>query len=93
MMSKMSRSKSIKVGAKSASKPKKTKSVSVGGGARINQSLQKDNLGLDGWLEKPSAVIRLYFCFEKQFRQIVKDGGVADLKRNPEGYLDGLPVG
>jgi len=92
----MSRSKSIKVGArnlKSVSKPKKTKTVSVGGGARINQSLKKDSLGLDGWLEKPSAVIRLYFCFEKQFRQIVKDGGVADLKRNPEGYLDGLPVG
>ena len=92
----MSRSKSIKVGTrnlKSASKPEKTKTVSVGGGARINQSLKKDSLGLDGWLEKPSAVIRLYFCFEKQFRQIVKDGGVADLKRNPEGYLDGLPVG
>jgi len=87
----MLRSKSIKE--KSVSKLKKTKAVSVGGGARINQSLQKDSLGLDGWLEKPSAVIRLYFCFEKQFRQIVKDGGVRELKRNPEGYLDGLKVG
>jgi len=69
------------------------KSVSVGGGAKIEQELNRDDLGLDGWQEDPSATIRLYFCFEEQFRQIVKSGGVTNFERKPEGYLDGLTLG
>jgi len=72
---------------------KKSKSVSVGGGAKIDQVLERDSLGLDGWKDEPSAIIRLYFCFEQQFRQIVDTGGVRELKSAPEGYLQGLPLG
>ena len=88
----------VKVSASSQTKKakssiKKSKSVSVAGGARINQELVRDNLGVDGWKEDPSAIIRLYFCFENQFRQIVESGGVKELKNQPEGYLKGLLLG
>jgi hypothetical protein len=71
----------------------KSKDVSVGAGAKIQQDLETDNLGLDGWQDKHTAVVRLYFCFEEQFKQIVENGGVKDLKSNKNGYLDKLPVG
>ena len=74
-------------------KLKKSKSVSVGAGAEIAQELNTDSLGLDGWQEEPSAIIRLYFCFEQQFREIVGRGGVVDLQGNSDGYLEGLPTG
>ena len=73
--------------------PRKTKDVAVGAGAKIDQVLEDDSLGLDGWQEKETAAIRLYFCFEKQFAQIVKKGGVKELASNPAGYLDKLPIG
>jgi hypothetical protein len=72
---------------------KRSKSVSVGAGARISQNLEKDSLGLDGWKGEPEAIIRLYFVFEEQFRELVKSGGVEDLKGSEDGYLKGLPVG
>ena len=71
----------------------KTKSVSVGAGAQITQQLTQCSLGVEGWQAEPSAVIRLYFCFEQQFREIVERGGVVDLKGNSEGYLAGMPTG
>jgi hypothetical protein len=70
-----------------------TKEVSVGGGARINQSLTVDPLALDGWCEKEAALIRLYFVFEPQFREIVKKGGIKDISGTDTGYLSGLPLG
>lgn len=73
--------------------PKKSKSVSVGAGAKINQKLEPDNLGLDGWQDEHSGVIRLYFCFEEEFKKIIKNGGVKELKSNPDGYLKNIPVG
>jgi len=85
--------KSSKGKRKNISSVKKSKSVSVGGGARINQILIRDDLGIDGWQDTPSATIRLYFCFEEQFRQIVRDGGVTEFKRGSDGYLEGLPLG
>jgi hypothetical protein len=66
--------------------------VSIGAGARLHQELVRDSLGLDGWKPEPEAIIRLYFCFEEQFRAIVA-GGIRDLKGEQEGYLKGLPVG
>jgi hypothetical protein len=84
-------SKSLHSQARSA--PKRSKSVSVGAGARISQSLEKDSLGLDGWKGEPEAIIRLYFVFEEQFRELVRSGGVEDLKGSEDGYLKGLPVG
>lgn len=70
------------------------KEVSVGAGAKIQQDLATDSLGLEGWQDKPSGLIRLYFCFEEQFREIVK-GGLIDLEeiKNNDGFLKGLPVG
>ncbi len=71
---------------------KNSKNVSVGAGAKIEQKLSADNLGLDGWQTKPAAVIRLYFCFEEQFIEITKNG-IREITQNNEGYLKGLPVG
>jgi len=59
-----------------ASAQKQSKSVSVGAGAQIRQELDRDSLGIDGWQDQPAAVIRLYFAFEEQFKQIVENGGV-----------------
>ena len=69
------------------------KEVSVGGGARINQSLSVDPLALDSWCEKEAALIRLYFVFEPQFREIVEKGGIKDISGTDTGYLSGLPLG
>ena len=77
----------------SAAFSKPVKDVSVGGGARINQSLSPDPLALDAWTEKESGLIRLYFVFEEQFRQIVEKGGIKDISGTEEGYLSGLPLG
>jgi len=67
--------------------------VSVGAGARIRQELQPDGLGIDGWKDEPSSIIRLYFCFSEQFRAIVDKGGIKGIQTNDSGFLDGLPVG
>ena len=68
--------------------------VAVGAGAEIAQDLRPDALGIEGWQEKPSGVIRLYFCFQDQFNQYVKrGGGVKELKKRKQGFLQGLPVG
>lgn len=66
--------------------------VSVGAGAQIYQDIAPDSLKIVDWQEKPSAIIRLYFVFEKQFKQIVKKG-VKDVVGSMEGYLKNLPVG
>jgi len=72
----------------------KNASVSVGAGAEIDQKLQMDSLGVEGWQEEPGAIIRLYFAFEEQFLDIVHSaGGIAKLEGEKEGYLKGLPVG
>ena len=79
-----------------APSPKKrslSRSVSVGAGAEINQTLKADSLGLDGWKAEPEAIIRLYFCFKEQFLEIVKSGGIQKLEGEKEGYLKNLPVG
>lgn len=69
------------------------KDVSVGAGAEI-QELVRDSLGVKGWQEEPAALIRLYFCFETQFNDIVKKSGrVKEMVSRAEGYLKGLPVG
>ena len=62
-------------------------------GARIAQKLSSDPLALDAWTEKESGLIRLYFVFENQFRQIVEKGGIKDVSGTEEGYLSGLPIG
>ena len=80
----------------SKSSPLRSKSVrtaSVGAGAEIKQDIRRDELGIDGWKEEPSSIIRLYFCFEEQFRQIVEKGGVTGIQTKSSGFLDGLPVG
>ena len=73
--------------------PIATKSVSVGAGAKIRQELVNDELGLDGWKEENSGIIRLYFVFEQQFKDIVSKGGVKGIQTNNVGFLNGLPIG
>jgi hypothetical protein len=80
------------VPAKSIQSKKSSRSVSIGAGAKLKQELTKDSLGLDGWKPEPEAIIRLYFVFEEQFRELVGKG-IRDLKGEQEGYLKGLPVG
>lgn len=69
------------------------KEVSIGGGAKINQNLSVDPLALDAWTEKEAALIRLYFVFEPQLKQIVEKGGIKDVSGTDTGYLSGLPLG
>jgi len=78
---------------KKKSVSKRAAEVSIGAGAEITQELSPDGLGIDGWRDEPSSVIRLYFCFEEQFREIVERGGVRGIQTKREGFLDGLPVG
>ena len=69
------------------------KKVSVGGGAKINQNLDPDSMSsLKGWRKRTGGIIRLYFCFEPQFAEIVT-GGIRNIKGHKEGYMKGLPVG
>lgn len=71
----------------------KSAEVSIGAGAEIKQELSPDGLGMDGWTDEPSSIIRLYFCFEDQFRQIVDRGGVRGIQTKREGFMQNLPVG
>jgi hypothetical protein len=68
------------------------KEVAVGAGAEIRQDLKADPLSPDGWKDKPEALIRLYFVFEPQFKDIV-DKGIHDVDGSPEGFMKDLPTG
>jgi hypothetical protein len=68
------------------------KEVGVGAGAEVNQDIQLDPLPLSGWEEEPASVMRIYFVFEDQLKQIMAKG-IKNLVGNKEGYLSGLPVG
>jgi hypothetical protein len=72
---------------------KSVKEASVGAGAEIRQDIRPDTLGIDGWKDAPSSIIRLYFCFEEQLRQIVEVGGVSGVQTKKSGFMDGMPVG
>ena len=68
------------------------KSVSVGAGAKIDQDIEPDPLSPKDWKDEASGIIRLYFVFEPQFKQIIK-AGINDIEGSPEGPMHGLPVG
>lgn len=75
-------------------KPKKLKrsvDVGVGAGAKIIQDLMYDNLEISEWTEQPVAVMRIYFIFMDQFKEISAKG-MNDLVGNKEGFLHGLPT-
>jgi hypothetical protein len=78
---------------KSIEEEQEVKSVAVGAGAAIDQELDTDTLKVSEWKPEPSAVMRLYFCFRKQWSDILQKGGVKDLNGDSEGFLKGLPVG
>lgn len=69
------------------------KDVSVGAGALINQKLNIDMTPLSEYLVEPQGIIRLYFVFENQLKEIVKNGGIKPHEKNNTGYLKDLPVG
>jgi hypothetical protein len=75
-------------------KPEKKKlaEVSIGAGARIRQSLNKDPYPLESWKEIPDAVMTIYFIFHSEFEKL-RAKGMRDLRGNKEGMLSGLPVG
>ena len=71
----------------------RNKSVSVGAGAKIQQEILQDTLDIKDWNEEPSAIIRLYFVFEKEFTQILRKGGIKNIIGDDVGFLKGVPVG
>jgi hypothetical protein len=75
---------------RSALKP--VKEVSIGAGAKINQSISPDTYPLDSWRDKPSASMVIYFVFQEKLDQMLSKG-VRDLEGKKDGMLDGMPVG
>ena len=76
-----------------ANSEKRSVEASVGAGAEIQQDIVRDALGIDGWVDAPSSIIRLYFCFEDQFRHIVESGGVKGIQTKKSGFLQDMPLG
>ncbi len=69
------------------------KEVSIGAGAAIVQSLLVDKRPLSDYHEKPMALMRTYFVFENQLREIIAKGGIKKIEGEKAGFLKGLPVG
>jgi len=69
------------------------KEVSVGAGAAISQKLDLDMRALKDYHAEPQAVMRVYFVFEPQLRDIVARGGIKKIEGVKEGFLKGVPVG
>jgi hypothetical protein len=88
-----SASRGILRGARQIARPAvEKKKVAVGAGAEIRQDLRSDPLGVDGWKQEPAAVIRLYFTFKPQFKEIVA-AGIKDVDGDDKGFMKDLPVG
>ena len=68
------------------------KEVSIGAGAKINQSLKRDPFELDSWKETPDSVMTIYFVFQDKFEEL-KSKGVRDLDGSKEGMLSNCIVG
>ena len=68
------------------------KEVSIGAGAKIDQTLIPDPFSLDSWKDTPDAVMTIYFVFQEKFEEL-KAGGMKDLSGVKEGMLEGIPVG
>lgn len=77
---------------RSVEKSKLTSEVGVGAGAEIYQNLVVDQLKVTDWEEKPESVMRLFFVFVDQFKDI-EAKGMKDLQGEKNGYMAGLPVG
>lgn len=77
----------VRVGRKRAP----VRSVAVGAGAMIRQDLSPDTLSVADWKSESAGIIRLYFCFEEQFKHIVGKG-VKDIDGDKEGFMKGLPT-
>lgn len=70
-----------------------SRDVSVGAGAQINQSLQKDNDGIAAFKSEPESCIRVYFCFIEHFNEIVKGGLSLPMERKRGFLADKVKVG
>ncbi len=73
-------------------KPMPVKEVGVGGGAEIRQKLNVDTLKLTDWENEPASVMRLYFVFTNQFKDVA-DKGMKDLVGVENGYMNGIKIG
>ena len=80
------------VNTKRSLKKTSIKEVSVGSGARINQSVIQDPYPFESWKDVPDAVMTIYFVFQEKFEEL-KAGGFRTLEGKPEGMLTGIPVG
>ena len=66
--------------------------VGVGAGAEIEQKLNVDPLKVTDWENEPASVMRLYFIFVNEFKQIA-DKGIRDLTGTKNGFMEGIKVG
>lgn len=90
----MNMSKFVKGKTLSRGIEKRSKSidVSVGAGAKINQSLAKDDSDINTWKKEPDAVMRIYFIFQSEFEKW-RQGGMKCLEDVESSMLAGIPVG
>ena len=70
----------------------RSKSVSVGAGAKINQQLQEDTAPISEWMDEPDAIMRIYFVFEEEFAKW-RSFGMKCVEDVQAGMLKGIPVG
>jgi len=74
-------------------KMEKVKEVSVGAGAAINQKLEVDTRPLADYHAEPQALMRIYFVFEPQLKEIISKGGIKKIEGKKKGFLQAVKVG
>jgi hypothetical protein len=67
------------------------KSLGVGAGAVVNQTVTRDPNRLDFWQDEPSALFIVYYVGAEEFQRIT--GSAPGRSGGDEGFLGGTPVG
>lgn len=68
------------------------KQLEVAAGARINQTVADDTCDLDYYQKEPDGLVVINYCTEEDAKKIIA-AGKTDVKGNPEGFLQNVPVG
>ncbi len=74
-------------------KLEKAKEVSIGAGAVIDQALAVDTRPLADYHSEPQALMRIYFVFEPQLKEIISKGGIQKIEGKKKGFLHEVKVG
>jgi hypothetical protein len=68
------------------------KTLEIGAGAKINQTVYKDPKELDYWEEKPAGILYINYTPSEQAEEIIKKGK-KDLTKKGESWMAGLNTG